>query len=103
MFTKSAGLGEGFYFFFVPSGYDESAYDGQKTADCRFVEFQQDRIADSERDAVTEHDSAGHGDYRILMVRFNAPYMLGKERDKSVKSGEMITWHVWLFVIFAYK
>jgi hypothetical protein len=25
--------------FFVPSGCDESAYDGQQTADCRFVEF----------------------------------------------------------------
>jgi hypothetical protein len=36
---KGAGLGEGFYFFFVPSGYDESAYDGQQAADCRFVKF----------------------------------------------------------------
>jgi len=27
--TENAGLGEGFYFIFVPSGYDESSYDGQ--------------------------------------------------------------------------
>jgi hypothetical protein len=63
MITESAGLGEGFNFFFVPSGYDESAYDGQQAADCRFVEFQQDRIADSEGDAVTEHDSACNIEY----------------------------------------
>ena len=58
--TEYTGFCEDFYFFFVPSGYDESAYDGQQAADCGLVEFQQDRIADSEGDAVTEHDSAGN-------------------------------------------
>ena len=57
--SESSGLGEDFHFVFVPSVNYESAYYGQQTADYRIVEFQQDRIADSEGDAVTEHDSAG--------------------------------------------
>ena len=58
LITEKAASCKHVDFLFEPSNNNQSSNDGGKTADGRLAEFQQYRIADSEGDAVAEHDAA---------------------------------------------